>query len=54
MMTPLGELFIEYERVTNPVTKSVYRDIIANRLNRLELEQRPEKTKKKSEKMADV
>jgi hypothetical protein len=35
-MTPLGELFIKYERATNPVTRSVYREIIANRLNRIE------------------
>jgi len=35
-MTSLGELFIKYERTKNPVTKSVYREIIANRLDRLE------------------
>lgn len=35
-MTNLGELFIKYERATNPVTKSVLREIIANRLDRLE------------------
>lgn len=32
----LGELFIKYEKETNPVTKSSYREIIANRLDRLE------------------
>ena len=35
-MSTLGELFIKYERETNPVTKSVLRQIIANRLDRLE------------------
>jgi hypothetical protein len=35
-MTTLGELFIKYERAQNPVTKSVFRQIIADRLDRLE------------------
>ena len=35
-MTSLGELFIKYEREKNPVTKCVLREIIANRLDRLE------------------
>ena len=35
--TPLGELFIKYEQAKNPVTKAVYREIIANRLTRMEM-----------------
>lgn len=35
-MTSLGDLFIKYECATNPVTRSVLREIIANRLDRLE------------------
>lgn len=34
--TSLGELFVKYEKATNPVTKSVLREIIAKRLNNLE------------------
>ena len=34
--TTLGELFIKYSYEKNPVTKSVYREIISNRLDRLE------------------
>lgn len=34
--TPLGDIFLKYEKETNPVTRSVYREIIANRLNRIE------------------
>lgn len=30
--TPLEELLVKYNATTNPVTKSVYRDIIASRL----------------------
>jgi hypothetical protein len=36
MGTSLGELFIKYERATNPVTKFVLREIIAKRLDRIE------------------
>ena len=32
----LGEIFIKYELETNPVTKSVYRDILRKRLDKLE------------------
>lgn len=32
----LGELFLEEKRVTNPVTRWSYRQIIANRLDRIE------------------
>jgi len=35
--TPLGELFIKYERAKNPATKAVYREIIANRLTQMEM-----------------
>jgi len=34
--TSIGELFIEYSREQNPVTRSVLRTIIANRLDRME------------------
>ena len=34
--TSLGQLFVKYERAKNPVTRSVYRDIIANRLTLIE------------------
>lgn len=36
-MMPLGEVFLNYHKATNPVTKSVYAEIIANRLNRMEV-----------------
>ena len=32
----LGECFKAYETVSNPVTRSVYREIVANRLDRIE------------------
>lgn len=32
----LGDIFYEYETVKNPVTKSVLRQIIQDRLNRFE------------------
>ena len=32
----IGELFHKYSHEQNPVTRSVYRDIIANRLDALE------------------
>jgi hypothetical protein len=32
----LGELFIKSQMTINPVTRSVYRDIVASRLTRIE------------------
>jgi hypothetical protein len=32
----IGEIFREYEQTSNPVTKAVRRQIIANRLDRIE------------------
>lgn len=35
-MTSLGTLFLKYYKTRNPVTRSVYRDIIANRFDAIE------------------
>ena len=36
MRKTLGEIWLAYHRTTNPVTRSVYRQMIANRLDRIE------------------